>query len=381
MTSSFRETDLQACLAAIDAIPSSELKYYLLLAYHSIKNADADKYQNFLDELILFSQKLTEFLNPESETIAPTLLEEMQQSYQRLGDFSKTNSVSIKIGYALIDVGAVLLAVLTGVLGGIIGGVAGLGRALFTFSNPLRHFADGLILGLAFGGAIGFRAPKKIFKDELSRQLKFCLNHIDSCMQDLQAQIIKPLPFYREQVKGRLLRDCFNGDPDAYGQFLGEQCEFKIVSLNARFISPNLERYIGQHSCIAFSLPGQEEQELIEFSLGKSDVENRELTQEDLRSVTGEKLVEMMALHQQLLVTQTCTYGYVFTKMKSGENDCLRYVEKILVGTGQETTTVKRFSGKENWIGRNIVGFFVEKLSPFSQDVLQPSLAVPPRLE
>jgi hypothetical protein len=61
--------------------------------------------------------------------------------------------------------------------------------------------------------------------------------------------------------------------------------------------------------------------------------------------------------------------------------NCLRYVEKILVGTGQETTTVKRFSGKENWIGRNIVGFFVEKLSPFSQDVLQPSLAVTPGLE
>ncbi|KTC85346.1 MULTISPECIES: hypothetical protein [Legionella] len=381
MARSFLKVDLQTCLASINTIPISELKYYLLLTYHSLKNADAEKYQEFLDELIVFSQKLTEFLNPNTDTLDPRLLEEIQLSYKRLCDFSKTNTVSIKIGYALIDIGSVLLAVFTGILGGLIGGGAGLVRSLLTFSNPLRHLADGLITGLSFGAAIGFRAPKKIFKDELSRQLKFCLNSIDSNMQEVQAQIVKPLPHYRKQVEERLLTDCFSGDSEAYEAFLRGNHDYQIVALSARFVSPNLEGYLGQHACIAFSLPNQSEPELIEFSLGKSDVKNRVPTETDERTVTGEKLVEMMALHQQLQVTQTCTYGYALTKMKAGENDCYRYVEKILVGTGQETTTVKRFNGAENWVGKNIVGFFVKKLSPFSQDVLQTSLAVPSTLE
>lgn len=57
--------------------------------------------------------------------------------------------------------------------------------------------------------------------------------------------------------------------------------------------------------------------------------------------------------------------------MKAGENDCFRYIEKILLCTGQKTIELKRFDDSENWVGRNIVGFFVKKLSPFKQNIFE----------
>lgn len=294
--------EIQGCLITINKIPTSEIKYYLLLALHSIRNADAAEYRDFLNELNNLSNKLTHFLLPENTTFSSTVLKDIYQSYQKLCEFSKANTATIAVGDVLINLGATLLAILGGVLGGITGSVVGLGRSVWELGNPLSYLKDGAITGFAFGAAIGFRVPKKIFKNELTRQLKFCLNQLEHCLQEMQEQKIKPLSYYKDKVKNRLLKECFNNDEKAYEEFLDEDKKFQIVTLRAQFVSEQLEGYLGHHACIVLSLPNQQEPELIEFSLGKSDL-RRKFTQKEERIVTGEKIVEMMAFHQLLQET------------------------------------------------------------------------------
>lgn len=370
MPQCFNAQEIQDCLITINKIPTSEIKYYLLLALHSIRNADAAEYRDFLNELNNLSNKLTHFLLSENTTFSSIVLKDIYQSYQKLCEFSKANTTTIAVGDVLINLGATLLAILGGVLGGITGSVVGLGRSVWELGNPLSYLKDGAITGFAFGAAIGFRAPKKIFKNELTRQLKFCLNQLEHCLQEMQEQKIKPLSYYKDKVKTRLLKECFNNDEKAYKEFLDEDKKFQIVTLRAQFVSEQLEGYLGHHACIVLSLPNQQEPELIEFSLGKSDL-RRKFTQKEERIVTGEKIVEMMAFHQLLQETQMCSLRYILTKMKAGENDCFRYIEKILLCTGQKTIELKRFDDSENWVGRNIVGFFVKKLSPFKQNIFE----------
>lgn len=370
MPQCFNAQEIQGCLITINKIPTSEIKYYLLLALHSIRNADAAEYRDFLNELNNLSNKLTHFLLSENTTFSSIVLKDIYQSYQKLCEFSKANTTTIAVGDVLINLGATLLAILGGVLGGITGSVVGLGRSVWELGNPLSYLKDGAITGFAFGAAMGFRAPKKIFKNELTRQLKFCLNQLEHCLQEMQEQKIKPLSYYKDKVKNRLLKECFNNDEKAYEEFLDADKKFQIVTLRAQFVSKQLEGYLGHHACIVLSLPNQEEPELIEFSLGKSDL-RRKFTQKEERIVTGEKIVEMMAFHQLLQETQACSLRYILTKMKAGENDCFRYIEKILLCTGQKTIELKRFDDSENWVGRNIVGFFVKKLSLFKQNIFE----------
>ncbi|MGM9455219.1 hypothetical protein ACTAZI_18010 [Legionella bozemanae] len=370
MPQCFNAQEIQGCLITINKIPTSEIKYYLLLALHSIRNADAAEYRDFLNELNNLSNKLTHFLLSENTTFSSIVLKDIYQSYQKLCEFSKANTTTIAVGDVLINLGATLLAILGGVLGGITGSVVGLGRSVWELGNPLSYLKDGAITGFAFGAAMGFRAPKKIFKNELTRQLKFCLNQLEHCLQEMQEQKIKPLSYYKDKVKNQLLKECFNNDEKAYEEFLDADKKFQIVTLRAQFVSKQLEGYLGHHACIVLSLPNQEEPELIEFSLGKSDL-RRKFTQKEERIVTGEKIVEMMAFHQLLQETQACSLRYILTKMKAGENDCFRYIEKILLCTGQKTIELKRFDDSENWVGRNIVGFFVKKLSLFKQNIFE----------
>ncbi|HHT0594870.1 TPA: hypothetical protein ACTXXA_003450 [Legionella anisa] len=166
MPQCFNAQELEDCLIAINKIPTNKIKYYLMLTLHSIRNADADadEYRDFLNELSNLSNKLTHFLLPKNTTLSFTVLTDINQSYQKLCESSKANTLTIAVGHALINLGSTLLAVFGGVLGGLIGSVAGLGRSVWELANPLSYLKDGAITGFAFGAAIGFRAPKKYLK-------------------------------------------------------------------------------------------------------------------------------------------------------------------------------------------------------------------------
>lgn len=174
---------IDACLTAIGEIPVSEIKYYLLLMLRTIQKKDDFQYQPLLEELLGLSKDLALFINLNLTHRDYPISQRIKTHYQALREHAKINTLDLQLGYALINLGSVLVAFIGGVIGGLMGCVAGLLRSLWTLNNPLVYFADGFITGFLLGALIGFRAPKKLFKDELRRQLKFCLDGIAQCIE------------------------------------------------------------------------------------------------------------------------------------------------------------------------------------------------------
>ncbi len=87
--------------------------------------------------------------------------------------------------------------------------------------------------------------------------------------------------------------------------------------------------------------------------------------QQEIRKVKGKKIVEMMAFHRKLQETDPCTPLSVLKQMKPGDRDCFSYIDKVLIGTGQEPSKLKRYADMTP-VG-NMVGFFIQKLSPFDE--------------
>lgn len=360
---------INTCLNAIEELPTGEIKYYLLLLVSSIKNRNTELTRQFLKEFLVFINELKYCHNTPLDSSIFSF-DSLMCHYQNLISLAQIDTLDTQIKHGMIHVGSAVSAFLVGMAGGLIGGVVGIARGIWTFSNPFKSVSIGVITGCALGAMIGFRTPKKLFKDELIRQIQFCLNGINECLNNIQQLIIEPLIVYEANVKERLLRDYFNNDVKAFHAFCArEDITFEINTLKARFISPTLEGYLGHHAFIKIPINEQSKPFLIEFSMGPSDLE-RPVVQLERRTVTGKKVIEMLALHAQLQVTHVCTKEYILKKMKPGDNDCLSYVNKVLIGSNQKATVVKRLDGTENWVGRHIIGFFVQKLSPFSQDVL-----------
>lgn len=371
----FFDDYVDECLMAVNQVATNQVKYYLLLMLNTLKTEKTDKNQEIIEELTQLAEALREFLKPDNAPRARELLNQINQNYQNLAVFSQTHTLSVEIGYALINIGSAILAVITGTLGALTGVFIGFFRALITLSNPFVHLADGFVTGLAFGGAVGFRIPKKLLKDELTRQLRFCMNGLDKCITLVEERVVRPISHYEERIMRNLLRDCFNGNEEAFKAFLLNEQLYQIATVPAQFLSENLEGFLGHHARIIIDLPKQRQPTILEFSSEEPDtVDARPFSQQpEWRRVSGRKLVEMMALHEQLLVTDVCNLGYILTKMKPGDdNDCLSHVNKILLGTNQEAAKCKRFDNSENWVGRNIIGFFIQRLSPFPQEILDP---------
>ncbi|MDI9817721.1 MULTISPECIES: hypothetical protein [unclassified Legionella] len=354
---------IPTCTDKILGLPSSEVKYYLLLLVNSIKETNTDFTRNFLVELLVLVNALESITTSSSGTS----YESMGGSYQRLVDLAQTNTLTTKVGYNLLNLGSGISALLVGTASGIIGGFAGLARGLWNLNNPFSSFAIGLITGCTLGAAIGFRLPKKLFKNELIRQIKFCLDGISSCISTLEQQ--QPFSFYEESVKKRLLDDYFQGNQDLLDAFLANNICYEIATFKAQFISETLEGYLGHHAFIKILIKPEGKPLVIEFSTGRNDLQ-RPISQIEKRTVSGKRIVEMLAMHEQLQLTHACTMDYMIKKLKPGENDCFSYINKILVASSQRATSLKRFDGQENWVGRNVIGFFVQKLNPFKQDIL-----------
>ncbi|KTD06859.1 hypothetical protein SAMN02746073_2058 [Legionella jamestowniensis DSM 19215] len=362
---------LLVCMQQISSLPPSEIKYHLLLLINTLKENNTAFTLTFLKEVQQFLNYFHRLVNLE---LSPT--EELQDAlatvltqYQRLIAITKVNSMQAKIIRGLITLGASILALVLGITSGLIGSIAGFARGLWNFHNPFSSFAIGLVTGLLLGATFGFRIPKKLFKNEFFRQLKFCLDGMYECIESMQQNKMWSIDEYKEEVKQRLLTDYFKNDEIAFKKFLQNQSiTYEINTLRARFISPSLEGYLGQHAFIKIIIEEQSPPLILEFSTAQSDLK-RPISQGEHRIVSGEKIVEMLAFHEQLQVTHACTVDYMVLKMKPGENDCLSYVNKLLIGTSQQATIVKRFDGKENWLGKHVIGFFVKNLSPFKQDI------------
>lgn len=357
----------------INETPTAEIKYHLLLLLSALNEKKVDK-GDFVDEIEQFVIKINLMLKKinEAQSLEESEIEALNKSYQTLLKLSQTNTLGVRVGYALLNVIGVVAAIIFGVIGALVGGVAGFARGIWNLSNPFKSTGIGVIMGVALGGIIGFRAPKKLVKDEYIRRLKYSLDGIGDRIKNTLNQ---PLASFEASV----VENYFGGNRESFEKFKNlPQVDFSIDTLKATFISPTLEGYLGHHALIKIENPlikikpikqESENVAIVEFSTGKADI-TREISQHDQRTVTGAKVIEMLLFHEQLQLTHAPTTKYLAAKMKQGEVDCLSYANKILSCTGQAAAKVRRFNGTENAVGKHVIGFFIQKLHPFAQDAL-----------
>ncbi len=61
--------------------------------------------------------------------------------------------------------------------------------------------------------------------------------------------------------------------------------------------------------------------------------------QAETRIVSGQKLFEMLTLDRVLQETHPMNIWFSIYRFQTGDNDCLTYVNKILIGTHQKPDT------------------------------------------
>ncbi|MDX1837472.1 hypothetical protein DIZ81_06015 [Legionella taurinensis] len=360
------QTQLLLFKNKIDCLPSHEIKYFLLLLATTLKQKPTPYASNVLKAAMALTDQCHAFLSVNDPSLVDASLKAVQQRYQDLVQIAGTNSAQTQLIQGILNVGGALAALILGILGGLIGGFSGLLRAGARLENPFNHALIGFITGFFVGAMIGFRAPKKLFKEETFRQIKYTLDGLGRSLNHLASSQYQPLNHYLDKVKNRLLIEYFNMNQDALDRFLESPQTYEIVTFEARFISDALRGYVGHHALIKLAIG--DKHLALEFSLGGSDLKQAPVQREN-RQVDGRQLVRMMALHEHLQTTHACTKRFIATRMKPGETDCLSYVNLILTGTNQPATTLKRLTAQDSLPGK-MIGFFATCFSPFPQTAL-----------
>ncbi|TAL64997.1 MAG: hypothetical protein EPN84_02375 [Legionella sp.] len=350
-------------------LPASELKYHLYILLKAAQDNNQSYTSALKSALERFIKTLNQIneLSPEDPK-ALNLLMTLNQQIIELKEIANTHGFSAQLKNGLCLVIGTVNAILIGTIGALVGFMGGL---IYGISNgkPLAGMLSGWFLGMMTGGMLGFRLPKKLFKDSLQRQLTFGLNGLAEATEHLQNEVLS-LTHYHDEVTQEV-RALF-ATQEEFQQFLQNDIQYKVNTFLASFIGqPILHGCAGQHAYITLLI--QEKEYLIEFAPDATDTSETP-SQYETRQVKGAKLIEMLALHRKLLETNAPSLENIFFKMKPGDNDCFSYINKILLGTNQQGTQLRRFDKLKMKFFGQMLGQSIEFLSPFEEDFFRTSL-------
>jgi hypothetical protein len=366
--------ELNHCYQKITELPPCEIKYYLFLIIKIIESQPS-KYGRFLCQLTSFVEDLNDICA--SDQVDSLKLTKLIQHHRQLTQVAKTSSLMKKVSTVLLHIIGSLGAIITGIIGGIIGGVVGFARGIY-YHKMAHGFLAGLITGFALGAMFSFRLPKKVFKESATRQLKFALDGVHSCLDYLNAEKsknndeIKPFEHYRELMANAVLSECFKGDAEKFNTFLNANIPYQIRSFQAGFIGREMHHgFLGDHFFIKIDIVDKEY--LIEYTQEPADTSETP-SQVESRTATGKQLLDMLAMGEKLKESNPCNLQFVLSKMKPGDRDCYSYINYILYATNQPAMKLNRFANT-NRVGKSI-GFFIEKVSPFPPDFLEGDMSI-----
>ncbi|HAU1295191.1 TPA: hypothetical protein JBI36_02970 [Legionella pneumophila] len=360
-------------------LPAGEFKYYLYILLESIKSQNVPSRHEFLAVLLKLLDtlhKLKELKTPnflDNQCPSSQLLKELVLHFSELQRVAKTHHFTAQVMIILLHISGIISALALGVVGGLLGGILGFVNGLCEY-KPVIGFLVGTFTGTVLGGLFGFRAPKKLFKNEVQRQIKFGLDGLGESLDNIKQEYsfcmfsrnkMKPFSFYLGEAESEI-KQLFNDDSE-YEEFLNHKVDYEINSFLASFIGESLlHGCVGHHAYIKITIKNREY--LIEFTPQPTDTKEIP-AQSEMRTVSGKKIVEMLAYHKKLQETHAPKASFILTKMKPGDNDCFSYVNKILIGTNQQGATIKRFANM-GFIG-SLLGMGIEALSPFKPDFFQ----------
>jgi hypothetical protein len=354
---------------AIKNLPSTEFNYYIAVLLASIKNEkNSKKYIYLLENINSLCKEVKNFYDRQlnEQDIDP-----MINALNDLIKASSMKSIPHHIKRNLINVCSVVVCIITGFIGSIVGFTLGF------FSKILGGFSLGLLSGLAIGGLVGVRATNKLFQSDIDIKVEFAINNLARLQNELTDR--KSIQEYEEDTKDYILKTFFseiddNEKEEHFERFLQSNQEFEICTTSAGHIAKSLKGNLGHHALIRFKINGVKHIP-IEFG-DRLKTPNFVDQSETKRVVSGQKLFEMLILDRRLQESHGGTSNAIKI-YDIGSDDCRTYVDKILIGTGQDPTKIGRFSKNDTTIGRKIVEPLITFFSKIKQDELHTLLENP----
>lgn len=365
----------------INQLPTTELSYYFALLLASIKNDP--KPEKYI-ELLRKQKKLIEVVKNfyECPQDSKEKLPEVTKALEDLVQASKRYTLTQRIKRALLEIVKSTFALVLGFWGAMMGATLGLMasfniadkiyRKVFnkpignydkTFLDSLKGPGFGIIIGFAMGSLIGYRLPNTLLEKTTDIKIDVALGGMMRLGDELKNR--KSLKQSQEKTKKYILDVFFKEIPKeqkehAFEKFLKEDQQFQVCSTKAGHISKSLKGNLGHHALIRFKINGIQDIP-IEFGDRKRTPGFVDQSEKP-RTISGQKLFEMLTLDRILQETHKSSIKLI-NRYEIGSNDCLTYVNKILIGTGQNPTKMQRFSPENDTvIGSKIVapmiGFF-----------------------
>lgn len=354
------DQELMAIISNINQLPATELRYYLFLLSAELKNQNATQSSILLRELNELICVINQYYKSQSQELINDRLQDINKRLIQLEKNTITHGRFWRIQKILLNICACICAITLG----LIASAFGLTIGLFTQINVLKGGALGFISGLCIGLIIGFRLPGKIFIDPWNAKMDLAFHELKKITHPIQLEANRREQAQDEKnAKEYILNTFFNDDvlqnPDAkneaFNQFLATEQSFEVCTTQNGFIDRSLKGHLGNHSFIRYKI-NEIKAPAMEFG-PRTRYPNWVDQQESTRTVSGQKLFEMIVLDRQLQKNHAMNLSFVFNSFRAGDNDCLTYVDKILLGTGQAPTAVKRFCQKtDTWTGTHIVG-------------------------
>ncbi|KTC76897.1 hypothetical protein [Legionella brunensis] len=340
----------------IKALPPNELSYYLTFLSVSVeKESNSKQHLLLLEKTKALVEAMDDFYrNPEK---AKDNIIKVTSSAHDLMNASAMCGISYSIKQALFHILGSITAIFTGMACGLSGFAFGL-LSNYNLVGNLRGATLGFLSGLAIGILIGYRAPKKLLQNSIESKLEFCIESIKRLGDEFADR--KTHEEYEKDTKEYILNMYFKDTPEnerekRFNDFLNSKDQkFQICTTTAGHISKRLKGHLGHHAFIRYSINGVTH---IPIEFGERKKTPSFVDQyESPRTVSGKKLFDMLVLDRILQETHERNIGVLAT-YEIGSNDCRTYIDKILIGTGQEPTKISRFNQNiDSHIARKLVG-------------------------
>lgn len=294
-----------------------------------------------------------------------TSIQELSNHYQALVRETQAGGVFYYSRQFLLGLGGVILGTITAVLCGTTGFFVGFFRDVINKKVPTAA-VFGAIAGAMVGAAVGYRIPDKLFKNPEHRAIQYSVRRLKATFDSFLFSV-------REDAVNQITQDIlvhrFHNNEQAFERcFLNIEIPYEILTADAGLVlSKKVQGFLGHHSWIAFTIPGDVQPRRIEsgeempidYSTNSADITQRESIP---RQATGRKLIEMLVLHQVLApiyvlkttprdlvnpqnVKNLLTFQYRF---KPGVDDCYTYIDRILQAVGERPLgETKRFAAND----------------------------------
>ncbi len=317
------------------------------------------------------------------------LLKELNESFKKLRQSIEKHPIKqfLKDAYhnVLAALGLALGIVLGAFFGAFMMGVGiYYGSKKYGFMESVKDTWRYFITGFAEGIIIGRRITTSA-ENNFDRQMRFNTETLSDSLETMVTLLDKnEMHKIEKKVLTEILGEHYTDKDKA--QFLNKSHKYKLVTMQASFLSPKLQGSLGHHATLVYTSsnkkstkqhfiaeigsPSDEEINIIEQDAKTQTPHKNHINQRHVRHCKGHTLLNILVMHE--ILGPKFANGFKDTQRlfkasgyRPGYNDCQTYVDLLLSSAGEPLSTLKRVTKDENWVGKAYV-HTLEALSIFS---------------